>query len=275
MEGRHSTVKDGRVIGSGASPRSSRRSHAFASFQSRITVSGETCSASAVSSTLNPPKNRISITRLFRSSSFGQCLERVVQGDQIAPRFVRERQVVNQCDPDRAAAALLIRPGAREIDQDASHQPRGHGEEMRAVLPVDAAAFDETQIDLVDERGRLEAVPALVSRPYGRARSDGARRGRSGTSRSSAASSPCPHAMRSFVTSGEAVTPFTPPRRRGRTASATAAHPPAPPQDRDARSTRAPVHPIAFARPTKSSPGSFVPINCLMLKCAVNSLSAA
>src|SRR5881392_1229334 len=42
----------------------SRRSHAFASFQSCITVSGETFSTSAVSSTLSPPKKRSSTTRL-------------------------------------------------------------------------------------------------------------------------------------------------------------------------------------------------------------------
>ena len=47
-----------------------RRSHARAKFQSRITVFGATPKASAVSSTLNPPKKRISRTRLLRSSIF-------------------------------------------------------------------------------------------------------------------------------------------------------------------------------------------------------------
>lgn len=46
---------------------SSRISHAFANFQSRITVSGETFSTSAVSSTLRPPKNRSSTTWTLRS----------------------------------------------------------------------------------------------------------------------------------------------------------------------------------------------------------------
>ena len=50
-------------------PRISRRSQTFASRQSRITVSGETFNTAAVSSTLSPPKNRISMTRLFRSSN--------------------------------------------------------------------------------------------------------------------------------------------------------------------------------------------------------------
>ena len=41
---------------------SSRSSHSFANRQSRFTVSGDTCNASAASSTLNPPKNRSSTT---------------------------------------------------------------------------------------------------------------------------------------------------------------------------------------------------------------------
>ena len=47
---------------------SSTASQARASFQSRITVCGETPSASAVSSTLSPPKNRSSITCARRGS---------------------------------------------------------------------------------------------------------------------------------------------------------------------------------------------------------------
>src|SRR5882672_8912878 len=46
----------------------SRASHAFAYCQSRITVMGDTFNTSAVSSTLSPPKYRISTTWLFRSS---------------------------------------------------------------------------------------------------------------------------------------------------------------------------------------------------------------
>src|SRR5262249_42978154 len=50
-------------------PLSSLWSQAFASFQSRITVSGETFNTSAVSFTLKPPKNRSSTTWLLRSST--------------------------------------------------------------------------------------------------------------------------------------------------------------------------------------------------------------
>ena len=46
-------------------PLNSRKSHTFANFQSRITVSAETPRASAVSSTLSPPKKRSSTTFAF------------------------------------------------------------------------------------------------------------------------------------------------------------------------------------------------------------------
>ena len=95
---------------------------------------------------------------------FREFLQRIVEGNQVAARFVGERQVVNECHPHRAAAALLRPFRAREVDEDPPHQPRGHGEEMRTVLPADASAFDKAQIDFVDERGRLEAVPGVLSR---------------------------------------------------------------------------------------------------------------
>src|SRR4029453_1333660 len=53
--------------------RISRRSQVRASFQSRITVSGEIRSTAAVSSTLRPPKNRNSTTRLRRSSNLARA----------------------------------------------------------------------------------------------------------------------------------------------------------------------------------------------------------
>src|SRR5580700_4472543 len=52
----------------------SRASQALASLQSRRTVSGETFSTSAVSSTLSPPKKRSSITLLFRGSTSASAL---------------------------------------------------------------------------------------------------------------------------------------------------------------------------------------------------------
>ena len=61
----------------------SRSSQAFASFQSRITVSTDTSSTEADSSTLRPPKNRISTTRLLRSSIYARIGIALVLAEQL------------------------------------------------------------------------------------------------------------------------------------------------------------------------------------------------
>ena len=63
-----------------------------------------------------------------------------------------------------SAAAFPIAGAARMINQDLSHQTRGHAEEMGAVLPRRILPIDQPKVDLVDERGGLERVAhALAS----------------------------------------------------------------------------------------------------------------
>lgn len=63
-----------------------------------------------------------------------------------------------------SAAAFPIVGAARVINQDLSHQTRGHAEEMGAVLPRRVLPIDQPKVDLVDERGGLERVAhALAS----------------------------------------------------------------------------------------------------------------
>ena len=58
----------------------------------------------------------------------------------------------------KRAAALLVVPRPGEVDEHAAHQPGGHREEVRAILPLDAADINQLEVDLVDERGGLEHV---------------------------------------------------------------------------------------------------------------------
>ena len=52
----------------------------------------------------------------------------------------------------------------RELHQDPPHRPRGHGEEVRAVLPLDSVHIDQTDVGFVDEcRGLERVVGALAS----------------------------------------------------------------------------------------------------------------
>ena len=141
---------------------SSRISHAFASRQSRITVSGDTPSAAAVSSTVRPPKNRISTTLALRSSIFASASSASSSRDEIAARFGDHQRFVER-HRLRAAAPLLIVLRPREVDEDAAHQARRHRQEMDAVLPVDLLRADQAQVGLVDQRGRLQAVPGALA----------------------------------------------------------------------------------------------------------------
>ena len=144
-------------------PRSSRSSQAFAIFQSRMTVSGDTCSAAAVSCTLKPPKNRISITRLFRSSTFASASSASSSATRSRSGSGEEREVRSEADVHGAAPALHVLLRAREIDEDASHQASRHRQKVRAVLPVHALGLDQPQVGFVDERGRLERMVAFLS----------------------------------------------------------------------------------------------------------------
>ena len=60
--------------------------------------------------------------------------------------------------PDGAAAALLkaFRPSV--VHQNPPHRARRHRHEVAAVLPRHVLRIDQPQVDLVHERGRLEAV---------------------------------------------------------------------------------------------------------------------
>ena len=80
-----------------------------------MTVSDDTLSTEAVSSTLKPPKKRNSTTWCFRSSNLCRCVEGIVEGDQIQARLDRHGQGVGECDFQRAATPLLIVLRPRDI----------------------------------------------------------------------------------------------------------------------------------------------------------------
>ena len=131
---------------------SSRISQFFANFQSRITVSGEIFRTSAVSSTLNPPKKPQLDDLAFRS----YCAASAASASSMAIRSsgvsAGDRQVLVERDAVQRAAALLVLAGPGEVHEHAPHQARGHREEVRAVLPLDAPDINQPEVDLVDER---------------------------------------------------------------------------------------------------------------------------
>src|SRR5215203_5248833 len=61
-----------------------------------------------------------------------------------------------RCGAPRNPLAGLAAPGV--VDQDAPHDPGREGEEMRPILPSDAAQAPELEERFVDESGRLQGV---------------------------------------------------------------------------------------------------------------------
>jgi hypothetical protein len=49
------------------------------------------------------------------------------------------------------------------VHHDPAHQRGGHGEEVRAALPVGVRLVDQLQVDLVDERRRLQGVAGTLA----------------------------------------------------------------------------------------------------------------
>src|SRR6478609_3887356 len=49
------------------------------------------------------------------------------------------------------------------VHEDVPHDASGNGQEMRPVLPPDVFGIDQPQVDFIDERSRLKAVPGTLS----------------------------------------------------------------------------------------------------------------
>src|SRR5215207_6612199 len=89
--------------------------------------------------------------------------ERLVQRDQLGRTLLADDGHLRERHLHGPAAALGAVTVARVVEQDASHDLRGDGEEVRAVLPVHALLVDEPEVRLVDERRRLERVPRVLA----------------------------------------------------------------------------------------------------------------
>ena len=140
-------------------PLSSRNSHARARVQSRRTVPTETCSTSAVSSRLSPPKKRSSTTWLSRGFSVSSVSERIVERDEIVAAAPAATSETSSSDTRIASPPRLTRSRAcaaftRMRRMIPAATPKKCARFCHShVLPV-----DEPDVDLVDERRWLEQV---------------------------------------------------------------------------------------------------------------------
>jgi hypothetical protein len=86
--------------------------------------------------------------------------------DLILPRDGGRGQLQRQRDPANAAAPPHGQPPAREIDDDAAHDPAGPVHEVNAILDPKPAGLREPEVGLVHQRGGVEQrVPASRAKP--------------------------------------------------------------------------------------------------------------
>ena len=100
----------------------------------------------------------------FPLVEFRECLERVVERDEVLVRLVGHDESVVEGHVSGLATAFSRVPRARVVDEDTPHHTSSHGEEMRAVLPRDRLPVDKTDIGFIDERRCLQAVSHALPR---------------------------------------------------------------------------------------------------------------
>ena len=97
--------------------------------------------------------------------SMREAAQRLVQRKEI---FVSRRHLAfapRRLHLPGASAPFQRSAGARAAHEDAAHQPRAHGVEVRAIPPLDAAGVDEPVVSFVDERRGLQRVPRPFTAP--------------------------------------------------------------------------------------------------------------
>jgi hypothetical protein len=141
-----------------SAPPSSRFNHAFAVRHSRLAVEGDTFTDVRGLVDREPAKR----AQLDDPGQVGidgrQTTERVIERQQRHLLGSGDLLCVVNRDTLDAVTALSCAMTTRMVDENAAHRLCGHAEEVRSILPVDLALIDETQVDLVDERRRLQRV---------------------------------------------------------------------------------------------------------------------
>ena len=114
--------------------------------------------ASAVSSTVRPPKNRSSTSRACSGSSACSRSSAPIEREDVDGRILAGDERFVERDARAAAAALLGAARAGALDQDLPHRVRGDRAEVRPVLPAARAILEQSKVGLVHERRRLQRL---------------------------------------------------------------------------------------------------------------------
>src|SRR5262245_2761375 len=114
--------------------------------QSRITVTAETFSTPAISSTLNPPKYRSSTTRLFRASTDSSSRSASSSATSSAAGSGGDNRRFLKRHMQGAGTLLQAVASASVVDQYVAHDSRREAEEVRPVLPARLRLIGEPKV---------------------------------------------------------------------------------------------------------------------------------
>ena len=124
--------------------------------------------AAAVSSTLNPPKKRSSMTRAFRGWNFDNASRASSTAIRSRSRTddtsaISSRLTSDECST-RSACPPRLDCGARprRVDEDTPHHPRRNRKEMHTALPSPLRRHSpESKVHLIDECRGLQRIACL------------------------------------------------------------------------------------------------------------------
>ena len=87
----------------------------------------------------------------------GESVQGIIESDEVDGRVVAHDGGFVQRDMLDAASTFEVVP-SRSLHENATHQLRRDGEEVRSILPPHPLVVDQPDVGLIDQRGRLEAV---------------------------------------------------------------------------------------------------------------------
>ena len=117
---------------------------------------GDTSRTHAASSIVNPPKARSSTIRARSSSMSGQATEGLIQCEDRDPIWRRHLPWPHRSTQREVRRLACSHALARVIHENPAHHLRRHAEKMRPIPPIAVSLVDQTQVELVDERGWLQ-----------------------------------------------------------------------------------------------------------------------
>ena len=93
----------------------------------------------------------------------GKLVESVIEIEHVNVALRALSGVLGERHASPPPGPLRHLMGARTIDEDAPHHLGRHREELRAVLPDGAILIDQTKVDLVHERRRLQRLTRALA----------------------------------------------------------------------------------------------------------------